>query len=168
MHLRFARVGRQFSFVKSVKHAIAYKAQLAIVFHRVHLANCTKGRAGGQRCESAFRPVGLSRAVRQLIAAGIGVSAGDSERAVTISRVYNAKVEWEHTADAVDAVIAVLDHRKRVVRANRAVERWVGVPVRDAVGRDLQYVRMNGTLVGFLAGGALHLIISALAGRVVH
>ncbi|RVT92184.1 DUF445 domain-containing protein [Rhodovarius crocodyli] len=36
------------------------------------------------------------------------------------------------------------------------------------VGRDLQYVRMNGTLVGFLAGGVLHLVIQALAGRVVH
>jgi PAS domain-containing protein len=65
-----------------------------------------------------------------LIGAGIAISAGDSERAVTISRVYNAKVEWENTADAVDAIVAVLDHRKRVVRANRAVERWVGVPVR--------------------------------------
>ena len=75
--------------------------------------------------------------VRRLIGAGISISAGDSERAVTISRVYNAKVEWENTADAVDAIVAVLDHRKRVVRANRAVERWVGVPVGEAVGRDL-------------------------------
>ena len=75
--------------------------------------------------------------VRRLIGAGISISAGDSERAVTISRVYNAKVEWENTADAVDAIVAVLDHRNRVVRANRAVERWVGVPVREAVGRDL-------------------------------
>lgn len=76
-------------------------------------------------------------AVRRLIAAGISVSAGDSERAVTISRVYNAKVEWEATADSVDAIVAVLDHRQRIVRANRAVERWVGVPVREAIGRDL-------------------------------
>ena len=36
------------------------------------------------------------------------------------------------------------------------------------VGRDLQYVRMNGTLVGFLVGGGLHLLIGALAGRVMH
>jgi uncharacterized membrane-anchored protein YjiN (DUF445 family) len=34
------------------------------------------------------------------------------------------------------------------------------------VGRDLQYVRMNGTLVGFLVGGALFALIHALAGRV--
>ncbi|MCW8086319.1 DUF445 domain-containing protein [Roseococcus sp. MDT2-1-1] len=36
------------------------------------------------------------------------------------------------------------------------------------VGRDLQYVRMNGTIVGFLAGGVLYLLIYALVGRVSH
>jgi hypothetical protein len=86
--------------------------------------------------EAAVRRA-AAETVRRLIGAGITMSAGDSERALTISRVYNAKVEWENTADAVDAIVAVLDHRKRVVRANRAVERWVGVPVREAVGRDL-------------------------------
>ena len=34
------------------------------------------------------------------------------------------------------------------------------------VGRDLQYVRVNGTLVGFLAGGALYLLLLALFGHV--
>jgi uncharacterized membrane-anchored protein YjiN (DUF445 family) len=34
------------------------------------------------------------------------------------------------------------------------------------VGRDLQYVRMNGTLVGFLVGGALFALLHALFGRV--
>jgi uncharacterized membrane-anchored protein YjiN (DUF445 family) len=34
------------------------------------------------------------------------------------------------------------------------------------VGRDLQYVRINGTLVGFLAGGALFALLTALFGRV--
>ncbi len=34
------------------------------------------------------------------------------------------------------------------------------------VGRDLQYVRMNGTLVGFLAGGAVFLLLAALFGGV--
>ena len=36
------------------------------------------------------------------------------------------------------------------------------------VGRDLQYVRINGTLVGFLAGGALFLGLHAMFGRAVH
>ncbi|WP_235907684.1 DUF445 domain-containing protein [Siccirubricoccus phaeus] len=34
------------------------------------------------------------------------------------------------------------------------------------VGRDLQYVRMNGTLVGFLVGGALYALLQAVFGRV--
>ncbi|MBY0333271.1 MAG: DUF445 domain-containing protein [Acetobacteraceae bacterium] len=34
------------------------------------------------------------------------------------------------------------------------------------VGRDLQYVRMNGTLVGFLVGGALFALLTAVFGKV--
>ncbi len=34
------------------------------------------------------------------------------------------------------------------------------------VGKDLQYVRMNGTLVGFLVGGGLFALLTALFGRV--
>jgi uncharacterized membrane-anchored protein YjiN (DUF445 family) len=34
------------------------------------------------------------------------------------------------------------------------------------VGRDLQFVRVNGTLVGFLAGGALYALLHAVFGRV--
>jgi uncharacterized membrane-anchored protein YjiN (DUF445 family) len=34
------------------------------------------------------------------------------------------------------------------------------------VGKDLQYVRINGTLVGFLAGGALFMLLTAIFGRV--
>jgi uncharacterized membrane-anchored protein YjiN (DUF445 family) len=34
------------------------------------------------------------------------------------------------------------------------------------VGKDLQYVRINGTLVGFLVGGALFAALTALFGRV--
>ncbi len=52
------------------------------------------------------------------------------------------------------------------------VSRWDSAELVDKielrVGKDLQYVRVNGTLVGFLAGGALYLILEALFGRVVH
>jgi len=37
-----------------------------------------------------------------------------------------------------------------------------------AVGKDLQYVRINGTLVGALAGGALFALLHALFGSVAH
>jgi uncharacterized membrane-anchored protein YjiN (DUF445 family) len=34
------------------------------------------------------------------------------------------------------------------------------------VGRDLQYVRMNGTLVGFLVGGLAYALLTAIFGHV--
>jgi uncharacterized membrane-anchored protein YjiN (DUF445 family) len=34
------------------------------------------------------------------------------------------------------------------------------------VGRDLQFVRINGTIVGFLAGGTLYAVLRAVFGRV--
>jgi uncharacterized membrane-anchored protein YjiN (DUF445 family) len=50
------------------------------------------------------------------------------------------------------------------------VGRWDAATVTDKlelrVGSDLQYVRINGTLVGFLVGGFLYLALHALFGRV--
>jgi uncharacterized membrane-anchored protein YjiN (DUF445 family) len=50
------------------------------------------------------------------------------------------------------------------------VSHWDAKTVTDRlelrVGRDLQYIRVNGTLVGFLAGGVLFLILRAIFGIV--
>ncbi|PZW40036.1 uncharacterized membrane-anchored protein YjiN (DUF445 family) [Humitalea rosea] len=52
------------------------------------------------------------------------------------------------------------------------VEGWDTETVTDKielrVGRDLQYVRINGTLVGFLAGGVLYAALTAAFGYVAH
>jgi len=52
------------------------------------------------------------------------------------------------------------------------VGNWDAASIADKielrVGRDLQYVRINGTLVGFLAGGALFALLHRLAGGVAH
>ncbi|MXP63454.1 DUF445 domain-containing protein [Roseomonas sp. M0104] len=52
------------------------------------------------------------------------------------------------------------------------VARWDTATVVDKielrVGRDLQFVRVNGTLVGFLAGGALFALMQAVFGRVAY
>ncbi|WP_137123810.1 DUF445 domain-containing protein [Roseomonas sp. HF4] len=52
------------------------------------------------------------------------------------------------------------------------VGNWDAAAIADKielrVGRDLQYVRINGTLVGFLAGGALFALLHRLAGGVAH
>lgn len=47
--------------------------------------------------------------------------------------------------------------------------REVSEKIELRVGKDLQYIRINGTLVGFLVGGVLYVVIHALNdGRVVH
>ena len=46
--------------------------------------------------------------------------------------------------------------------------RTVADKIELRVGRDLQYVRMNGTLVGFLAGGALFALLQWVFGGVAH
>jgi uncharacterized membrane-anchored protein YjiN (DUF445 family) len=50
------------------------------------------------------------------------------------------------------------------------VSHWDAKTVTDRlelrVGRDLQYIRVNGTLVGFLAGGVLFLVLRAIFGSV--
>jgi uncharacterized membrane-anchored protein YjiN (DUF445 family) len=46
--------------------------------------------------------------------------------------------------------------------------RTVADKIELRVGRDLQYVRINGTLVGFLAGGALFALLTAVFGGVAH
>jgi len=52
------------------------------------------------------------------------------------------------------------------------VKGWDAAEVTDKielrVGRDLQFVRVNGTLVGFLAGGVLFVLLDAVFGRVAH
>ncbi|HWX47397.1 MAG TPA: DUF445 domain-containing protein [Roseomonas sp.] len=52
------------------------------------------------------------------------------------------------------------------------VGRWDTATVVDKielrVGRDLQFVRVNGTLVGFLAGGALYMLMEAAFGHVAY
>jgi len=50
------------------------------------------------------------------------------------------------------------------------VARWDAKTITEklelSVGRDLQYVRINGTIVGFLVGGVLYAVLYGLFGRV--
>jgi signal transduction histidine kinase len=59
----------------------------------------------------------------------------DSQRVrVSIAR---AKFEWETTVDALPDLICLLDSALRVVRVNRAVERWNLGSISGVLGRDL-------------------------------
>ena len=62
-------------------------------------------------------------------------TAVDVPRQETLDTVDRAKQEWELTADALPHVICLLDAAGRVLRANRAVERWSLGRVEDAPGR---------------------------------
>jgi signal transduction histidine kinase len=51
--------------------------------------------------------------------------------------ILRAKDEWECTVDALPDLICLLDAEGKIVRVNRAVERWQLHALPDALGRDL-------------------------------
>jgi signal transduction histidine kinase len=75
---------------------------------------------------------------RRLLAAS--AATGESDRALMLAAIHRAKLEWEHTADALPEIVGLLDARRRVVRISRAVERWQLGTVRSAIGHDLHSV----------------------------
>ncbi len=84
--------------------------------------------------ESAVREVALDTARRLLASTAV---LGDTGRWPALDAIHRAKLEWEHTADALPEILGLLDRKLRVVRISRAVEHWqLGEP-RAAIGRDL-------------------------------
>lgn len=51
--------------------------------------------------------------------------------------IARAKQEWECTVDALSQVVCVLDDKRRIVRANRAIESWTLGRVREVQGLDI-------------------------------
>jgi signal transduction histidine kinase len=74
---------------------------------------------------------------RRLLAAS---AAGGADVERMPAAIHRAKLEWEHTVDALPEIVGLLDARRRVVRISRAVERWQLGTVRNAIGRDLHAV----------------------------
>ena len=79
----------------------------------------------------------------------------------------------QRVQDAAQAVAASLLPAAQDQLADfiaRIVAGWDTATITDRlelrVGKDLQYVRMNGTLVGFLVGGALFAVLHAVFGTV--
>lgn len=52
-----------------------------------------------------------------------------------LARVEQAKREWEITVDSLPQLICLLNHQQQIVRANRTVERWTGIPIVDVIGQ---------------------------------
>jgi uncharacterized membrane-anchored protein YjiN (DUF445 family) len=74
--------------------------------------------------------------------------------------------------DAAEAIVASLMPSAQVRIAGfiaDVVGNWDTATITDRlelrVGRDLQYIRMNGTIVGFLIGGLLYIVLDTLVGH---
>jgi uncharacterized membrane-anchored protein YjiN (DUF445 family) len=78
----------------------------------------------------------------------------------------NASVERALAAFLPSAQAQLAAFIAEVVRGWDAAQVTEKIELR--VGRDLQFVRVNGTLVGFLAGGALYILLDWMFGRVAH
>jgi signal transduction histidine kinase len=100
--------------------------------------------------DSAVRAAAIEIA-RRLLAAS--AATGGADRSRMLAAIHRAKLEWEHTADALPEIVGLLDSRRRVVRISRAVERWQLGTVRGAIGRDLHSV-LHPSCPGLCALGA--------------
>ena len=70
--------------------------------------------------------------------AGIsGVTRDISERKKAEKALLRAKMEWERTFDSLPDLIAILDDRHRIVRANRAMAERLGLTPRAVYRADL-------------------------------
>jgi len=63
-----------------------------------------------------------------------------SQGARVLAAIVEAKQEWERTADALPELVGLVDRSCRVLRINRALERWSLGTVQDAIGRDVHRV----------------------------
>ena len=76
--------------------------------------------------------------VRRLL--GWRSAPASSERARVLSAIVEAKQEWERTADALAELVGLVDRDRRVLRINRALERWSMGTVQEAIGRNAHSV----------------------------
>jgi signal transduction histidine kinase len=77
-------------------------------------------------------------AVRRMLA--WGPARVGTKRARVLGAIVEAKQEWERTADALPELVGLVDRSRRVLRINRALERWSLGAVQDAIGRDVHRV----------------------------
>jgi PAS domain S-box-containing protein len=77
--------------------------------------------------------------------AGIsGVTRDISERKKAEKALLRAKQEWERTFDSVPDLIAIIDNRHRILRANRAMAERLGLTPGQCIGRTC-YESIHGT-----------------------
>ena len=88
---------------------------------------------GNAPIESRAR-VAAVEVVRRLL--GWRSAPASSERTRVLAAIVEAKQEWERTADALAELVGLVDRDRRVLRINRALERWSLGTVQEAIGRN--------------------------------
>jgi PAS domain S-box-containing protein len=68
------------------------------------------------------------------VSAVLGISRDITGYKETQDLIVHAKHEWERAVDAIDDLVAVVDHEYHILRVNKAMARHLGVPVQKAVG----------------------------------
>ncbi len=105
----------------------------------------------------AARPNGRTMAVIEGALANLGGFLADDQA---------ARAKLQRAAESVIASLLPSAQAQLSDFIAAVVAGWDTATITDKlelrVGRDLQFVRVNGTLVGFLAGGALFLLLHAL------
>jgi signal transduction histidine kinase len=56
------------------------------------------------------------------------------------AQIEQAKQEWEATADSLPQLVCLLDIQKRIIRANRTVERWNLTRVVEVQGKEIHHL----------------------------
>ena len=109
----------------------------------------------------ASRPNGHTIAVIEGALANLGTFLAEDE---------TARLRLQTAAEGVIATLLPSAQSQLADFIGNVVAGWDAQTITDKlelrVGRDLQFVRVNGTLVGFLAGGALYLALRAAFGHV--
>lgn len=107
----------------------------------------------------AARPNGRTLAVIEGALANLGAFLAEDE---------GARARLQRASEGIVASLLPSAQAQLSDFIADVVAAWDGKTITDKlelrVGRDLQYVRVNGTLVGFLVGGALFLLLRALTG----
>ncbi len=88
------------------------------------------------RCPTTTRSrIAAVEVVRRMLAWSPAPAA--AQRTRVLAAIVEAKQEWERTADALPELVGLVDRSRRVVRINRALERWSLGKVQDAIGCDV-------------------------------
>jgi uncharacterized membrane-anchored protein YjiN (DUF445 family) len=108
----------------------------------------------------AAKPGGHTVTLIENALGNLGTFLADDER---------ARSRLQAAAESVIATLLPSAQAQLADFIGDVVASWDAQTITDKlelrVGRDLQFVRVNGTLVGFLAGGALWLLLRAVAGH---